>query len=394
MYSSVRDETREIEVLVGQLADQAGARAATSPGEATAAAFVNGRLRRAGMGVATYELRVAPHPGGAYLIFGALGLVATALSLLLPLPSLLLALNLLAWLAIDRFGAPIPPVGRRRASQNIVGTLAVAGAAGLQPVAPRWRVVLMAPLDAPHERRRLAALAGPERPAALARLAAALLVAAGAAAAMLLSGPWWLIGLPGAVLCLLIAVAALLPATPTQGDGGVAALAAMVAAAQRIERLERVELWAVAVGAAGTDPRGVTTLLARYPFDRERTLFLALESLAGEQLVYATREGPGGPADALLLELAAGADAADPQIDAEPRALAEPARLAAPLRRHRYRALTILARATPPAESPAGPAARRPGDAATSPSVAPDPRLVERAARLAVGIVRRLELHR
>lgn len=380
MYSSVRDDTREIEALLSQLAEQAGARAATSPGEATAAAFVNARLRRAGMGVATYELRAAPRAGGAYLLFGALGLVVAALSPLLPLPSLLLALNLLAWVAWDSFGAPVPPVGGRRASQNIVGTRAVAGAAGLRPAAPRWRVVLLAPLDAPQPRQGLASLAGPGRLPALARLAAALLVAAGAAASLLLPGPWWLLGLPGAALCLLVAAAARQPGgAPAPGaDGGVAALAAMVAAAQRIERLERVELWAVAVGAAGTDPRGVTTLLPRYPFDRERTLFLAIEALAGDQLAFVTREGAGGPADELLLALAAGADADDPQIDAEPRPRDEPGRLAAPLRRHGYRALTLTA----------GPSV---GAAAPAPAATPDPRLVERAARLVVGIVRRLE---
>lgn len=378
MDSSVRDETREIEALVTQLAEQPGPRTATSPGEATAAAFVNGRLRRAGMGVATYELRVAPRQGAAYLVFGALGLVAVALTPLLPLPSLLLALNLLAWMLIDSFGAPIPPIAGRRASQNIVGTRSVAGAAGLQPVAPRWRVVLMAPLDAPQERRGLAALAGPGRRAALLRVAAALLVCAGAAAALTTPGLWWLVGLLGGALCLLVAVGAARPAFPAPADGGVTALAAMVTAAQRIERLERVELWAVAVGASGTDRRGVTTLLPRYPFDRERTLFLAFESLAGEQLVYATSEGAGGQGDGLLLGLAAGADAADPQIDAEPRPLAAAGNLVAPLRRYGYRALTITA----------GPAL---GVAAVDPPAAPDPRLVERAARLVVGMVRRLD---
>ncbi|NTU79966.1 MAG: hypothetical protein HGA45_11275 [Chloroflexales bacterium] len=376
MYTATRDDSRELEALIGQLADQASSRSATSPGEATAAAFVNGRLRRTGMGVATYELRASPRLGGVYLLFGALGLLAAALALAFPLLSLLLALNLLGWVALDSFGVPTPPIGRRRASQNIVGTRAVAGAAGLKPIPPRWRVVLMAPLDAPQVRLGLAALAGPTRGAALARLAAIALVAAGAAA-LLLRSPWWLVGLPGALGCLLVAVASIMPPTPAPADGGVAALATMVTAAQRIEQLERVELWAVAVGAAGTDPRGVTTLLPRYPFDRARTLFIALEDLAGGQVVYATREGASGPADELLLRLAAAADAADPLIDAEPRPLEVPGRLAAPLRRHGYRALTILARPAPGA---------RPDLVASL-----DPRLVERAARMVVAIVRRLE---
>ena len=139
MYTAARDEAHEIEGLLEHLAATAKERAPTSPAEAAAAAFVNGRLRRAGMGVSTYELRAVRRPGGAYMIVGALGLLAAALAPFAPLPSLLLALLLLGALLYDALGAPIPPVGPRRASQNIVGTRAVAGAAGLAPRPPRWR---------------------------------------------------------------------------------------------------------------------------------------------------------------------------------------------------------------------------------------------------------------
>ncbi|MEI7646494.1 MAG: hypothetical protein WCJ55_19650, partial [Chloroflexales bacterium] len=296
MDTAIRDDTRELETLISQLVDQAGTRLATSPGEATAAAFVNGRLRRAGMRVSTYELRVAARPGEVYLLCGALSLLAFALTVSLPLPSLLLALNLLAWIGLDSFGWPIPPVGRRRASQNIVGTRAIVGAAGLEPVAPRWRVVLLAPLDTPQTWRGLATLAGPTRGARLARLAAVALVTIGASAALLVPGLWWLVGLPGATLGLLMLIAALLPPRPTPTDGGVAALTTMIVATQRLEQLQRVELWAVAVGASSTDPRGVITLLPRYPFDPAHTLFIALEDLARGQVIYATREGVVGTA--------------------------------------------------------------------------------------------------
>ena len=376
MYSAIRDDARELETLISQLVEQAGHRAATSPGEATAAAFVNGRLRRAGMGVATYELRAVAQTGRVYVFCGALGLLAAALSLALPLLSLLFALNLLVWVVRDSFWVPIPPIGRRRASQNIVGTQAIVGAAGLAPRAPRWRVVLLAPLDAPQTRHGLAALASSARSAALVRVTAIVLVATGAAVALLFPGAGWAIGLAGATLCLLVLFAGFMPPTPTPADGGVAALATMVTAVQRIEQLNRVEVWAVAVGAAGTDPRGVMTLLPRYPFDRIHTLFIALEALAGAQVVYATREG-AARADALLLRLAAAAAAADPLIDAEPRSLEQPGHLAGPLRRHDYRVLTILARPAP------GPPPH--------PAALPDSRLVERATRLVVAMVRGLE---
>lgn len=371
----LRDDTRELDALVGQLADQAHPRMAGSPAEATAAAYVNGRLRRAGMGVATYPLRVTARPGGAYVGLGALGLLAAAMSPILPLPSLLLALGVLAWLIADGLGTPIPPLGRRSASQTIIGVRAIEGAAGLAPRAPRWRVVLLAPLDSALAWRGLRTLAGPTRVGALGRIGAAALVVAGAAAALLLPGVWWLIGLPGALGCLLLALAALGRPVPSADDGGLAALAALLSVAQRVERLATVELWAVAVGAAGADPRGVTALLPRLPFDRSMTLFIGLEQLAGEQLVIVTRDG----ADELLLDLAGAADAADPQIDAEPRPHDRPSCLTAPLRQHGYRTLTILAHRTG-ADTPP-PAGRG----------APDPQLVERATRLVSAIIAQLE---
>jgi hypothetical protein len=372
----LRDDTRELDALIGQMAEQAHSRMAGSPAEATAAAFVNGRLRRAGMGVATYPLRVAVRPGGAYVILGALGLVAAGMSPLLALPSLLLALGVLAWLIADSLGAPIPPIGRRSASQTIIGVRAIEGAAGLAPRAPRWRVVLLAPLDSALDWGGLRALAGPGRAGALGRIGAAALVVAGAAAALLLPDPWWLIGLPGALGSLLLALAALGRPGPAADDGGLTALAALLSVAQRVDRLATVELWAAAVGATGVDPRGLTALLPRLPFDRATTLFISLEQLVGEQLVFVTRDG----ADGLLLELAGAADAADPQIDAEPRPCDQPSRLAAPLRRHGYRTLTILAR-------PRGAA----GHAAPRRTPAPDPRLVERATRLVASIIAQLE---
>lgn len=380
MHSAARDEAYEIESLLDQLGST-GPRPPTSPAEARAAAFVNGRLRRAGMGVSTYELRSARRPGGAYAALAAVGLVAAALTPLLPLPSLLVAVLLLCALLYDALAAPLPPVGRLGVSQNIVGTRAVAGAGGLDARRPRWRVLLLAPLDSPTARGGLARLAAPSRGPALARTAAAALLAVAAAAAWIAPfSPWWL-ALAGAVgLFFAILVADLLPSSPTPADGSLAALAVLVAAATRLGVLDRVELWAVAVGAAGSDPRGVASLLQRYPFDPASTLVLALEQLAGGQLVYATREGvfAGSNADPLLLRLAAAADAADPRVDAEPRALTEAGALVVPLRRRGLRALTIVAR---PPLTVAEPAA----------AGAVDPLLVERATRLVVGVVRALE---
>jgi hypothetical protein len=374
MEISTRDDAYEIERLAEQLAGD-GPRPAASPAEARAAAVVNARLRRAGMGVSTYELRSASRPGGAYALIAALGLAVAALTPALPAPSLAGALLLLLALLYDAAGAPLPPLRARAVSQNIVGTRAVAGAGGLAPRRPRWRVLILAPLDTPPARRGLARLAGPERGPVLARLAAgALLALAAALAAFAPAAPWPLALAAAALLLLATLVADMLPLAPGPADGGLAALAALVVAASRLGTLERVEVWAAAVGAAGSDQWGAASLARRFPFEPEMTVVIALEQLDSGQLVYGTREGALVPrrADPLLLRLAAAADGADPRIDAEPRPLAGAGGLAAPLRRRGLRALTVVGR---PALA-AAPA---------------DPALIERAARLVAGIVRGLE---
>lgn len=370
-----RDATRELEVLLAQLAEQAYPRLAGSPAEATAAALINGRLRRAGMGVATYPVRVVVRPGGAYVVLGALGVVAAALSPLLPLPSLLLALGVLAWLGADSLGASIPPLGRRSLSQTIIGVRAIEGASGLAPRVPRWRVVLLAPLDSALDWTGLLALAGPGRRSALARLSAAALVALGAALALLLPGLWWLVGLPGALGCLLLSVAALSRPRTAQHDSGLVALAALLSTAQRLKRLHTVEFWAAAVGASGADPRGFTSLLPQLPFAQERTLFIALEQLTGAHLALVL---PTGANDALLCELAAAAVAADPSLSAVIGPYAPPTSLAPPLQRHGYHTLSIVARAG--AEKAISPAAG-----------GLDLRLVEQVTQLLIVLVTRLE---
>ncbi|MCX7790524.1 MAG: hypothetical protein N2378_07770 [Chloroflexaceae bacterium] len=378
MRSAVADEAYEIEMLVAELAERIGLRRPTSAEEARAAAFVNGRLRRAGMGVSAYELRVAPRAGAVYALFAALGMAGAALAFFFPWLGLLWGLGLLAIALVDAFVAPLPPLGPRRVSQNIVGTRAIAEATGVPPVQPRWRVVLLAPLDTPPLRHGPAVLAGAGRGAALARLAAAALLAVGALAPLALPGPWWPLQVGAGLLFGLILIGATRPFTPDPSDGGCVALAALVAVATRLSALERVEVWAVAVGAASSDPWGVISLLRRYPFEPERTLVIALESLAAGQLVYATAEGAlrSRPADALLVRLAAAADAADPHIDADPRCLATEGVLAAPLRRLGYRTLTVVTHAAPGATPPSSPA---------------DTRLAERATRLVAGLVRQID---
>jgi hypothetical protein len=363
MSANLRNESPAI---IGHLADQIGARSPGSPQEATAAAFVNARLRRAGMRVSTTPLRVAPRRRTLYSVAAALGLFASLTAVVLPLPALLLALALIIILLLDmRFG-PIAPLGSPKASQTIVGTRAIASSGQAAPP-PRWRVVLLAPLDTPTAPGGLAALASPSRSAGLARVAALALVAAAALLEQLSPQRGWaFLVLPVAVLLTAQLAAALRPPRPAGRDGGVGALAALLLAAQHLGGLERVEIWAVAVGATTVDSYGVESLLARYPFGYEQTLLVAIEQLHSGELQVATAAGQGEP---LLRELLAVAREHGAALAARPPDSA----LEAPQRRGRLRGLRIYSAGTPAAPL--------------------DPGTVERAVGLLVALAHTLERH-
>lgn len=368
----------EVQRLVGDLADQAPLRRATSAEEAAGAALVNILLRRAGLRVSTRQLRAARQRRGQYVPLALLGLAAAALA---PWSAPLgagLALCLLLLLLIDGAIAPLPIVGPRSASQNIVGTREIErpdGAGAAPP--PRWRVLLLAPLDTPTELRGLARLSGATRRAQLGRLAIPALAALSALASARLPALSWLLAGAAALLALLLLIGATRPADLSAHDSGLGALAALVLAARRLSGLRRVELWVVGVGAASGDTVGAD-LLAALPFQAADSLVIGVEQITAGQLIYTTREGGlrSRPAGALPLRLAADADAADPLIDAEPRPYRADDSLIAPLRRRGLAGLTIRSQpdiGLPPAES------------------RPDPQLIERAARLIEGVVRQLE---
>lgn len=367
----------EVVNILTHLTEQVGGRRASSPEEAQAAAFVNARLRRAGMGVTTIPLQVALGRGWLLGPVACFAIAAALLTLWQPLLGLTLALAPLIVLLADSLIGPLAPLGARKASQSIVGTRSVEGGAGLAPRMPRWRVVVLAPLDTPLQLYGLAWLAGPARMAIGGRIAAVSLIVLAAGLALALGQPLWaLLSLPAA-LYLVFLLAGIRDRPPARiPDGGTGALAALLLVAQRLVNLERVELWVAAIGGTSTDTAGLAHFLDLYPFDTTQTLVIALENIAHGQLIYASREGALIPrlADQLLVGLAVAADAADTLIDAEPRPRRIDGSLANLMRRHGYRALTLFS-------SPA-----TPGD-----TVDIDPRLVERAARLVVEMVHQLE---
>jgi hypothetical protein len=369
---------------VNRIASEIGARRPTSLGEAQAAAYLDGRMRRAGLRVSADAFRAAAGPGWDGALLALLATVGVTLYYWLPLPSLALAVcNLvLAAVALPRTGAPL--LARKRQSQNVIATRAID-----EP--PRWRVVLLAPLDSPPAASSLARRLTASGRARLGRVAVCGLIALFAVLA--LGGPLelrrllWYLQIASAVYLLLLAgleIWTMFAPTTPGAVNHAGALAALLESADSLNALSRTELWAVALGASASGA-GLADLLRRYPFDREMTLFIGIESVGGGRMSYITRAGimPQQPADPLLLRLAAAADADDPLIDAEPRPYGSEPALTQQLQRTGRRTLTIIG-----LDADGRPAYR--GHMADTPEHIDDHAL-DRAIRLIVGLVKNID---
>lgn len=369
-----------------RLAAEIGPRGATSLAEAKAAAYLDGRLRRAGMHVSADPFGGVVTSGWDGLLLGLLGLLAAALYFWLPVPSLLLALWSVALAAFLLRRGSNPLIGRRRMSQNVIATRAASEA-------PRRRVVLLAPLDSPPVlgglgRALLAGWVPARRLAACLLLALLALVGLPALPLELQRGLWYAQFLPAAYL-LLIGALEIDAMRGPYSPGAVChagALAALLATAEELEGLEYVELWAVALGAA-TAGGGLADLLRRYPFDREATLFVSLEGIGTGSLCFLSGgDAPRGlTADPPLLE-AAHVAGASPQIEAGPRVYRGGRTLAGTLRGRGLRSLAVTcldAQGRMPLWASADDTPER-----------VDSALLDRAAHLAAGIVRHFDAAR
>jgi hypothetical protein len=372
MLTASRDELQSV---LGYLQQQVGDRQPGSAAEATAAAYVNARLRRAGTRVGTQAVSVPHHPQRTAAAIFALAVLAALLAPWLPIPGLLLAVWALCALIFDRLIAALPALGGRLESQNVFGTRAIAHDQRGGALAPRWRVVVLARLDTPPAPVGLQHLLAPTRTGALARLLGPCLALAAAIAALVAPGFAWLFAtIAGAYLILLIGVALQRPTRLPQPDV-TPALAALVPTLGRLTNLRRVELWGVALGAVANGESSAVTLLRNFPFEPACTFIIGIEDLAGAQLAYATREGAfiGRPTKPQLLRLADAADAADTTIDAEPRPFRADNGLTAAFRRRGFHTLTVFG---------------APGNGAPAVDGA---LLAEQAVRLVTGIVEQLE---
>ena len=323
--------------VVRRITREIGPRRAASLGEAKAAGYVGGRLRRAGMRV-WIDPFVVPQPLAADgAVVAALALLGGLLSVWQPLPSLLLILWswLFAMLPLLRGGAPV--FARPGESQSIVATLA----AREQPL--RARLVLIAPLDSPaalnpaarllmgeDARLRRIVLAGALLALSIARLFFATPALQIAALALLA----WLVAL---AICEIVVLSR---AASVGAVSHAGALATLLAAADTLEQARNVEVWAVAVGA-GESGDGVVDLLRRYPFDPQSTSFVVLHGIGRGSLSLLVADGwpRAEAADAALLQQVQRA-AADGRI-ALALGASRSRTLTAALRRAGLRAVTV-----------------------------------------------------
>ncbi len=326
---------------ITHLADTIGPRGATGLHEAQAAAYFNGRLRRAGLDVSAEVFKTRLVPGWDDVVVACMGLIAVVLDIWLPLPALLLFVLMWGWAMwlVAREARPL--LSGERESQNVVGIRAIGSTTA------RWRLVVLAPLDSPPAVGPLVRLlvVRPRATVSMA-LATVALVVCGAARWYTGHAWWWYAQWLPLVLLLLLAGAQfmLLRAQPSPGAAHHAgALAVLLSTVEELVAMERVEMWAVGIGATTRSSDGVTDLLRRYPFEQELTLFVSLEGLGSGTLCYLTREGVFREhvADPLLLKLVAAADAADPLIDVEPRPLRNRTLIGHALHRAGRRVLTM-----------------------------------------------------
>lgn len=288
--------------LLAQLADT-GTRVATSVNEARAAALAGSWLRRVGLRVSTDTFQAPTSPGLTYMLLAILGLLTVVLAWWQPFYALLPALAGLLLAVSDGLIARLPALTTYRDTQNIVAVRASATADQPPLTPPRWRVVLLAPLDTPPSQHWLRRYMGQQPIAQTARIAAFLLLVLLVLLQTLLASELLVLVQLLPVGWLWLSVATLPPQPVTaRHNAQSGALAAMLATAERIDDLQHVELWAVALGATTTTTHAIEDLLTRYPFEPDSTLFVHIAGIQQPPLAVAQHEGLRGqyPADPLL----------------------------------------------------------------------------------------------
>jgi len=308
--------------IVQDLAETIGPRPPTSAAEAEAAAYVNAHMRQAGMDVDVQLFHAVPTTSIPY---GLIYLACTLTPLVYyysPPAALGVSLFALAAFVLETLSIPVLsawlPGGQ---SQNVVGT---------RPAAQEsyQHLVLTAHLDS-------ARASLPFHPRLIGSLRRTFLLTAAAIIALpILVGMGWWIGqawlwyaqwAPAALLALALLTLLhrdiLMPCVAGANDNasGVAVLLHM---AQELKGLQNTDLWLVATGCKEAGLHGVRHFLRQYPFPRDHTYLVNLDTVGRGQLYLIVREGMlwTHRADPHLDELAGRAEADDITIDADPRA--------------------------------------------------------------------------
>jgi len=355
------------------LSDEIDTRRVGALGEAQAAGYVAGRLRRSDFGGAVQGFHAGGDERFALLLLLGVAACAGAVATAAPgrpvaLAALLVTL-LAVWLllaetgVIGRNGEPLRRLRRGATSQSVVAARAA------ESQQARWRVIVLAPLDGP-----------PHGALGRAGLLLTLLALGGLAATLVgqlvePAGVWrWGAGVCTALLAVLAVLVAVRrrPALPPASGAGE--LATLLMVAEELPPLRNVEVWMVALGGGSVGGASIRALVERYPFLPADSWVINLHSITSGQPVFVTREGVlrERRSASLLQALASETEAADLEIDAEPRRLRQPT-VAQAFARHGFGTLTI--------SSHAG------SEPYTGPSVA----TIERCVRLVVGIIRRLD---
>lgn len=317
--------------LVKKISDEIGPRPVTSIAEAQVAAFMGGRLRRAGMQVWSDPFYTHMQTGtGA---FSVAVLAAAVIIMWGNQREYALASAIVAFLiAIITTSTRLMRIGQRQhESQNVVATLA-----SLSP--PTRRVVLLAPLDSHQPSDPLS-----NREARVGATAALLTFACIEFFAPLPLPELvrLLIMATPAVYLVVAASAELWVRSQPYSPGAVSyasALATMLTVIEDVGRLPKTEIWAVGLGGGSTGA-GLRELLKRYPFDRRATFFIGLEGIGRGSLSYIINDHSERQrsADPLLVDLVTEATFG---VRAEPRIATFPV-LVRPLVQSGRRAISI-----------------------------------------------------
>lgn len=351
--------------------DEIELRQAGGLGEAQAAGYVAGRLRRADYAAAVQSFRTGAGErlplGLLTLLASACGVAAIAYPLTVVIVAALVGVLLALLLVLAELEGPEPlrRLLRGKTSQSVVAGRAATGKNA------STRVVILAPLD------------GPPQPA-LGRQGVVLLLglliaeAVGVIGVLAGGGAAWrsFVGICGSLIAIVgvwLLVRRLLP-TPLPAIHGAGELTTLLMLAEELDPLQTIEVWIVALGGSSVGHESIRALIERYPFAPGDTYVINLHHISAGQPVFVTREGVlrERRSDRVLFALASDADAADIAIDAAPRRLRQRT-LAHSLMQRGFRTITISSHSM------------------SSSYTSPDATTIERCVGLVVGMITRMD---